>query len=93
MKITVSDLIRNLEQYDEDAEVRVAFQPGWPLRATVCNVISSEEIAEAKRYQNGEEDEPREGGDSESFVWIAVDQVGGGWGENPYAPKLAWSGS
>lgn len=84
MKYTVRELIRDLEQYDEDVEVRVAFQPEWPLRAKVRNVIASEEFV-----GYGDEDDPERDG-VENYVWIAVDQVSSSGDENPYAPHGAW---
>ena len=85
----VRELIELLEQYDEDAEVRVALQPSWPLRASVQNVICSEEL----RNLDGEGGPLDPDADlEEAFVWIAVDQVSSS-SENPYAPRAAWSES
>src|SRR4051812_35428280 len=36
-EVQVREPIDVLEQYDEDAEIRVAFQPSWPLRGKVAN--------------------------------------------------------
>lgn len=38
MKMTVADLIAALESMPEDAEVRLAFQPSYPLEYGVANV-------------------------------------------------------
>lgn len=78
---TVGELIQILEDYDEDLKVRVAFQPGWPLRARIENVVGSDEV----RTADEEDPDPEE-----NFLWIAVDQVSG-YGENPYAPKELWN--
>jgi hypothetical protein len=84
--MTVAELIQLLEQYDEDAEIRVAFQPSWPLRARVQNVIASDEVVD-----EDDEDEDPAAADQrgENIVWIAVDQVSQ-YDENPYAPKTVW---
>ncbi len=82
--MTVGELIDYLGQYDEDAQVRVAYQPGYPLRAKVVSVIAQSEI-----YAEELADTAEEYGDE--VVWIATDSVGGA--EDPYAPTEAWSGS
>lgn len=51
--MTLSELIEQLtliaEQHeDHDPEVRIAYQPSWPLRASVANVRSITEDEEAQ---------------------------------------------
>lgn len=36
--MTVRDLMEILEMFDEDAEVKLAYQPSWPLCAAVASV-------------------------------------------------------
>jgi hypothetical protein len=85
--VQVRELIDVLEQYDEDAEIRVAFQPSWPLRGKVANVVSSDD----NDPEYADPDAERDPADPvrEDFVWIAVDQVSSS-SENPYAPKEVW---
>lgn len=83
MNMNVRELRELLEQYDDDAEVRVAFQPHYPLRAVVQNVASSDEV-----YANAVDDDDSD--PDEDFVWLAVDQVSAYAAESPYAPKAAW---
>jgi hypothetical protein len=87
--MTVEELIAELEQYDRDAEVRVAIQPQWPLACDVQNVVSAADLPV------GRDDEPapaRDDLDVAPVVWIAVSQVSSS-DESPYAPLAAWSGS
>ncbi len=37
--MNVRELIEELEGFDEDTEVRLAFQPSWPLQYHVADVI------------------------------------------------------
>lgn len=38
--MTVKDLIRQLEDFDPYAEVRLAIQPSWPFEHSIGNVVS-----------------------------------------------------
>lgn len=70
--MTVAELIALLETYPEDAEIRIAHQPAWPLQETIHTVVSSEEIG----YEEAEAGE-------DGIVWIACrNQVE----HAPYAP-------
>lgn len=40
--MTVRDLIAALEDYDPDAEVRIAIQPRWPLEYSISDVVCSD---------------------------------------------------
>lgn len=84
--MTVDDLIAELEQYDRDAEVRVAIQPQWPLACDIANVASSFDFP-TRPDPVSSDDVP-----FVPVVWIAVSQVSSS-GESPYAPAEAWSGS
>lgn len=86
--MTVDDLIAELEQYDRDAEVRVAIQPSYPLACDVPNVIAGSELP------HRDVDDPARGDVVEDVpvVWIAVSQVSSS-SASPYAPAEAWSGS
>lgn len=75
----ISELIEQLQdklKWDGDAEVRVAYQPSYPLRAEISNVTFVEPDAD-------DDDEPQE-----KILWLAVDGVYSS--ESPYAPRRAW---
>jgi hypothetical protein len=42
--MTVRELIEALEDYDQDAEVRIAIQPRWPLEYSISDVVCSDSI-------------------------------------------------
>jgi hypothetical protein len=89
--MTVDELIQDLEEArDElggDAEIRVAYQPSWPLRTTIARVT----IPQDDR-PGDDEDEIAEVDEKDAgFCWIALTE-GQPYDENPYAPKWAWEG-
>lgn len=88
MSMTIADLIADLEQAQEElgpqAEVRIAYQPNWPLRATVAHVTLASDPDEP--YGEGEQAAGQE--NDGQMVWLAAD--GARYGENPYAPRWAW---
>jgi hypothetical protein len=81
MNMTVGELIAALEdmrdssEQGNEMEVRIAYQPNYPLAATVVGVADSREF-------EGNEDGP-------AVAWIATGEVG--WGESPYASAEAWN--
>lgn len=96
MFTTVGELVRALQDYPEDAPVRVGHQPNWPLRELVSTVGTiereetedySEALEEARTNDDAEwlaslEAERRQ----EDTVWIVL----GGHPrepESPYAPR------
>ena len=85
--MTIDDLIAELEEARDalggEAEVRIAYQPSWPLRATVAHVT----VPGEDPYEEGEQ---ACGQDSDAkMVWLAAgDSLP--WDENPYAPRWAW---
>jgi len=60
--MTVQDLIQELEQFDPDAEVRLAIQPEWPFEHAVGGVASAApcRVEWAVRYPIGDGDEDME---------------------------------
>jgi hypothetical protein len=78
--VTIQDLIDALqEQADRlggDVPIRVAVQPSWPLRGTVCGVVANDEITDP-------DVEP------ERIVWIATSERVDP-DESPYAPRDVW---
>jgi hypothetical protein len=61
--MTVKQLIRQLEDFNPDSEVRLAIQPSWPFEHSIGNVVSvgltdedADEDEEVPDYANtGEE--------------------------------------
>jgi hypothetical protein len=84
--MTVRELIDLLGDFDEDADVRIAYQPSWPLAAEVANVTSSEEAELLSDDEAMEVAAP----DPPNVVWIAATSGVGRHDENPYAPSGAW---
>lgn len=107
--MTLSELIDQLtalqEAYEgQDPEVRIAYQPSWPLRAKIANVRAiagddtpSEEEMELARELVAAGDEEAEGfaaaqamlEDHPPVVWLAASDAAP-WNESPYAPRSAW---
>lgn len=81
---TVRDLIELLEEQDPESPVRVAYQPHYPLAATLASVGTVDNYdydADPTRFDNGV---------ATSIVWLAASS-GMPRDENPYAPDDAWS--
>lgn len=107
--MTLSELIDQLTALQEahegqDPQVRIAYQPSWPLRSTIANVRAltgddapSEEEMEMARELVAAGDEEAEGfaaaqamlEDHPPVVWLAASHSAP-WDESPYAPKSAW---
>lgn len=107
--MTLSELIDQLTALQEahegqDPEVRIAYQPSWPLRAKIANVRAltgddapSEEEMELARELVAAGDEEAEGfaaaqamlEDHPPVVWLAASDAAP-WNESPYAPRDAW---
>ena len=78
---TVGELLAALEEFDEDAPVRVAQQPSYPL-AAVVNCVT-------ELGPDDEEEQPARPRPGERVVWIATSEVTS-YHEHPYAPREAW---
>lgn len=107
--MTLSELIDQLTAIQEahegqDPEVRIAYQPSWPLRAKIANVRAltgddapDEEELELARELVAAGDEEAEGfaaaqamlEDHPPVIWLAADGSAP-WNESPYAPRDAW---
>ncbi len=48
--MTVEELIEKLEQFDLDAEVRIASQPAWPMQHAVADVAAELDRADGAVY-------------------------------------------
>lgn len=107
--MTLSELIDQLTAIQEahegqDPEVRIAYQPSWPLRAKIANVRAltgddapDEEELELARELVAAGDEEADGfaaaqamlEDHPPVVWLAASDAAP-WYESPYAPRDAW---
>ena len=85
--MTVEQLIEALSDYDSQQEVRIAFQPSWPLRATVAGVADLEEAAEFDALDTGVDPRDRVRGANRVFICANEDAPGD---DSPYASKTLW---
>lgn len=91
--MTIDELIELAGEAREDlggdAQVRIACQPGYPLRAALACVTIPHATDPSELYS---EDETAAGQENDgTFLWLATGDVPDG--ENPYAPGWAWRGS
>jgi hypothetical protein len=49
--MTVAELIRELEDMPEDAEVRLAFQPSWPFEHSIDRIVSTDDDESEEKYE------------------------------------------
>ena len=90
--MTIDELMDELQdarhQMGGHAEVRIAYQPAWPMRAAVARVTVPAEVDADRLYDEGE----RAAGQDEDgrMVWLAAGEAP--YGENPYGPRWAWRG-
>jgi hypothetical protein len=91
--MTIDELIELAEEAREDlggdAQVRIASQPGWPLRAALRCVTIPRSTDPDDLYAEDEHAVGQQG--DGTFLWLATGDLPDG--ENPYAPEWAWSGS
>jgi len=91
--MTIDEMIRELEDAREDlggdAQVRIAYQPSYPLRGTVDRITVPESADPDDLYDEGQQAamQDKDG----TFVWIAVGSAP--YDENPYGPRWAWGES
>jgi hypothetical protein len=87
--MTIDQLIEAAtEARDElggDAEIRIAWQPDYPIRGTLQAVTVPESD---DPYEEGESAAGQE--NDGHMLWLAAGAVG--YGENPYGPAWAWGG-
>ena len=76
----LQDIVANDDEAGE-AEVRIAYQPNYPLAAEVDAIT-----LETQRH-----DEKNKRGASDFVLWLAAGSISA-YRENPYAPSLAWEG-
>jgi hypothetical protein len=83
MQMTVGELIERLQDFPEDATVRLASQPNWPFEYSIQGVTT---LAEATQYDEDREyDADDEEGDENGVVYIVEgSQLG-------YTSKSLWN--
>jgi hypothetical protein len=91
--MTIDELIELATEAREDlggdAQVRIAYQPGYSLRAALSCVTIPYSTDPADLYGP---DEAAAGQENDgTFLWLATGDLPD-W-ENPYAPAWAWLGS
>lgn len=83
--MNLDELIDLLSDIRDDVggntEVRLAFQPNWPLAYHISNVT----VASSDEDDDFEEDS--DSADQKPIVWIAE---GSHPSDSPYAPRSAW---
>jgi hypothetical protein len=52
--LTVGDLKEMLEEFDDDAEVRLASQPNWPFEYSVLGVVDGNLLTDREEDENGD---------------------------------------
>jgi hypothetical protein len=86
--MTIDELITLVEEAREnlggDAQIRIASQPGWPLRAalgcvTVPQSADPDDLYAADEHAAGQQNDG-------TFLWLATGDLPDG--ENPYAPRV-----
>lgn len=82
--MTVRELIMELEDFPQDAEVRLACQPAWPFEYSISSVVS------VHPKDTDEEEFTPEEDDEESIIYIGEgSQIG--YLPGQAANKLGWS--
>ena len=91
--MTIDELIELAAEAREDlgggAQVRIAYQPGYPLRAALEFVTVPPTTDPADLYGPDETTAGQQ--DDGTFLWLATGDLPDR--ENPYAPGWAWPGS
>lgn len=84
--MTIDDLIEELQEARDrlsgDAEVRLCWQPEYPIRGTIEAVtVPDDDPCDEDEYAAGQESDAK-------MLWLAAGAVG--YNENPYGPVWAW---
>lgn len=87
--MNIGELKEAIDHLDDDIEIRIAYQPIYPLRAKIANTVQPDEVAPLLAADPDDLDEEEEAPEDARFFWIlATDTVG--YNENPYASKQLW---
>jgi hypothetical protein len=76
-RMTVQMLIELLAECEPDTEVRLAYQPNWPLQAAVAGIATTDDLGTQP------DDVPPIG----EVVWLVA---GDEPADSPYAPTRLW---
>jgi hypothetical protein len=91
--MTIDELIELAQDAREDlggdAQIRIAYQPGYPLRAALQYATVPDSTDPGELYGPGETAAGQQ--NDGRFLWLATGDLPDG--ENPYAPEWAWPGS
>ena len=91
--MTIDELIELARDARKDlgvgAQVRIAYQPGYPLRAALRYVTVPFSTDPSQLYGPDETAAGQQG--DGTFLWLATGELPDR--ENPYAPGWAWLGS
>jgi hypothetical protein len=91
--VMIDELIELAEEARDDlggdAQVRIALQPAYPIRAAL-RCVTIPRSADPHALYGPDETAAGQGND-ERFLWLAAGDLPEG--ENPYAPQWAWPGS
>jgi hypothetical protein len=83
--MTLNELIEELQDAADrghgDIEVRIAYQPNYPLAARIACITTPDDLTD-------DEEEEEEDTDGSQVLWLATREVPSS--ENPYAPRAAW---
>ena len=89
--MTISELITQLNDFDGDAEVRLAVQPNWPFENSIAHVISREEMDRDSCESSDEDNDADQGDDPDAQETNTVVYIAEG-GQLGYLSGDAWSG-
>lgn len=80
--MNVGQLRDMLENYDDDQDVMIAYQPSWPLAAELADVTTLEDLGLPEAELDG-----LHHGDKPDVVWFVA---GGAPYPDPYAPGVVF---
>lgn len=67
--MTVAELIEHLEDMPAEAEVAIAYQPSWPLKSRVAQVVASEGDERTVYIAEAQGNDYLEGDTAEALGW------------------------
>jgi hypothetical protein len=83
--LTVGELIARLEDYDEDAEVRLMTQQSWPFENSVHGIVDANEMGNEDGDEEPDPHDYQDNGPAPVYI-VEGRQLG-------YGNKNAWNGS
>jgi hypothetical protein len=85
--MTVRELIERLDNEDQDATVRLAYQPSWPLQSSFRGVIASSELQPDPEDPEAADFSSYKGSAAEVVWLVEGSQNRDG---SPYAPRTVF---